>query len=123
MIPSNVLYRDKRGGFFSPTVSLNLGFCKLIPVPGVSSLSILYTRVISNIQGVGVRAESRFHIRNVALFWVQSLQHQMDRGNIDHRFTNIRTSFIILAQPPGKIQPAKSALNNPAFGQHLKPLP
>ena len=52
------------------------------------------------------------------LAWPESMQHQVDHGNLYHRFTAGRQSFVIFAQATVSAKPGERTFNNPSFGKH-----
>jgi len=46
------------------------------------------------------------------------MNHQIDHGNINHRFAALWQRFVIFTQSSIFAQPGKRTLNDPTFGQH-----
>jgi hypothetical protein len=51
----------------------------------------------------------------------QAAHHEMDHRHLDHSFTSFRQEFVIFAQAPVAIEPAKRALHDPALGDDDEP--
>lgn len=48
------------------------------------------------------------------------MKHQIDHGDVDHRFATDRIGFVVLAQPAILAEPAERPFHNPTFGQRHK---
>ena len=51
------------------------------------------------------------------LTWFETMQHQVDHGQIDHGFTAGRQRLVVLAQPSVFAKPAKGSLHDPTLRQ------
>ncbi len=54
------------------------------------------------------------------LSWTQTVNHQVDHGDADHRFTAGGQGFVVLAEAPIFSQPREGALDDPSFVHHHK---
>jgi hypothetical protein len=50
----------------------------------------------------------------------QSLEHQADHGDLNHRFTILDEFLVIFAESPTMPKPCERAFHDPASGQHLE---
>ena len=50
----------------------------------------------------------------------QSSEHQLNHGNLDHRFTGLGEVLVVLAQTTVSAQPTEGPLDNPAPWQDMK---
>jgi hypothetical protein len=50
----------------------------------------------------------------------ESSKHQLNHGNLDHRFTCISEVLVVPAQATVSTKPTEGPLNNPASWQHVK---
>jgi len=53
---------------------------------------------------------------------LESVKHEVDHGELDHRYAALRIGLVVFAQPPISAEPGERAFDDPAFGQHHEPL-
>ena len=56
----------------------------------------------------------------ISLFGSEPVEHQIDHGHVEEAFSGLGEEFIILAESAVTVEPAKCALDDPAFGQDLE---
>lgn len=50
--------------------------------------------------------------------WAETMKHEVDHGNANHRLAAGGQGFVILTEAPVLAQSRERALHNPSFGQH-----
>jgi hypothetical protein len=53
----------------------------------------------------------------------ETTQHQVDHGEVDHRFAGLRWKFVVFGETTLSTQPATGTFDNPAAWQHMKTFP